>query len=97
MRDLRANLTPLPHPRDGATLIHGGVYALVRHPIYGGLIIAAAGWGLLIASFAALVLAALLFAFFDVKSRREEAWLEDRFADYPAYRHRTHRLIPFLY
>jgi protein-S-isoprenylcysteine O-methyltransferase Ste14 len=97
MRDLRANLTPLPHPRDGATLVESGVYALVRHPIYGGLIIAATGWGLLIASVAALILAAVLFAFFDLKSRREEAWLEDRFADYPAYRRRTRRLIPFLY
>ena len=97
MRDLRANLTPLPHPRDGATLIETGVYALVRHPIYGGLVIAAAGWGLLIASVPALVLAAVLLAFFDLKSHREEAWLEASYPGYPAYRRRTRRLIPFLY
>jgi len=96
MRDLRANLTPLPHPRREATLVESGVYALARHPIYGGLVIAAAGWALLIASVLALVLAAVLLGFFDLKSRREEAWLEERFADYPAYRRRTRRLIPLL-
>jgi protein-S-isoprenylcysteine O-methyltransferase Ste14 len=97
MRDLRSNLTPLPHPRDGATLIRSGSYGLVRHPIYGGLVIAAAGWGLVIASVAALVLSAVLLAFFDLKSRREEAWLAERFPDYPAYRRETRRLLPFIH
>ena len=97
MRDLRSDLTPFPHPRDGATLVRTGSYRLVRHPIYGGLVLGAAGWGLLIASLPALVLAVVLLGFFDLKSRREEAWLTERFADYPAYRRRTRRLIPFVY
>jgi protein-S-isoprenylcysteine O-methyltransferase Ste14 len=97
MRDLRSNLTPLPHPRDGATLIRSGSYSLVRHPIYGGIVIAAAGWGLVIASVAALALSALLLVFFDLKSRREEAWLTERFPDYPAYRRETRRLLPFIH
>lgn len=95
--DLRDNLTALPHPRDGATLVDRGAFSLVRHPIYGGLILGAFGWGLVTASPAALVLAGLLLGFFDLKSRREEAWLGDRFPAYAAYRARTRRLIPFLY
>jgi len=95
--DLRENLTALPHPRDGATLVDRGAYRLVRHPIYGGLVLGAFGWGAVTASPMALLLAALLLAFFDLKSRREEAWLADRFPDYLAYRERTRRLIPLLY
>jgi protein-S-isoprenylcysteine O-methyltransferase Ste14 len=95
--DLRDALTPFPHPRPGAPLVEHGAYRLVRHPIYGGLILGAFGWGLVTASPAALGLAAVLLAFFDLKSRREEAWLTDHFAGYAAYRHRTRRLIPFVY
>ncbi len=94
--DLRDALTPLPYPRPDAELVETGVYALVRHPIYGGLVLAAAGWGLLTASPAALVAGVLLLGFFELKSRREEAWLEQRFTGYAAYRARTRRLIPWI-
>lgn len=95
-RDLRDALTPLPYPRAEAELVETGVYALVRHPIYGGLALTAGGWGLLTASPAALVAAAILFGFLELKSRREEAWLERRFSGYAAYRARTRRLIPWI-
>jgi len=94
--DLSDNLTPLPHPRDEATLIQTGVYARVRHPIYGGIVLAAIGWSLAMASIAALVMTAITWAFFMAKSMREEAWLIERFPDYPAYRARTRRLIPWI-
>lgn len=94
--DLRDALTPLPYPRADAELVETGVYALVRHPIYGGLVLMASGWGLLTASPAALIAAAILFGFFELKSRREEAWLEGRFAGYAAYRTRTRRIIPWI-
>jgi protein-S-isoprenylcysteine O-methyltransferase Ste14 len=96
IRDLRAALTPFPHPRADAELVETGVYRHVRHPIYGGLVVAAAGWGLFTASPAALVVAAVLLGFFELKSRREEAWLEYRFPGYAAYRARTRRLIPWI-
>jgi protein-S-isoprenylcysteine O-methyltransferase Ste14 len=96
IRDLHGALTPLPYPREDADLVETGVYALVRHPIYGGLVLAAAGWALVCASPAALAGAVLLLGFFELKSRREEAWLERRFAGYAAYRARTRRLIPWI-
>ncbi len=94
--DLRAALTPLPYPRQDAELVRTGVYAQVRHPIYGGLIIAAVGFGLVTASPAALVLVAALVGFFLLKSRREEAWLMVRYPEYDAYRAETRRLIPWI-
>ena len=94
--DLRDSLTPLPHPRDGARLVETGIYARARHPIYGGVILGAVGWGLLTASIPALGLAALTVGFFLLKSTREEAWLIERFPDYPAYRRRTRRFIPWI-
>ena len=95
--DLGDNLTPLPYPRDGARLVRSGVYALVRHPLYAGLALTAFGWGLVSASALTLALAALLAAFFDLKARREEAWLRERHADYAAYASTTRRFVPGLY
>lgn len=95
--DLRGALTPLPHPRDDATLVQTGVYGLARHPIYGGLIMAALGWSWVQASLPALVAAVMLAGFFVLKSTREESWLLDRFGDYAAYRNRTRRFIPWVY
>ena len=94
---LGRNLTPLPHPKADATLVEGGAYSLVRHPIYAGLTFAAVGWGLLWRSPATLALAAGLLVFFDVKSRREERWLVKAFPRYAEYRRRVRKLIPFVY
>jgi protein-S-isoprenylcysteine O-methyltransferase Ste14 len=88
-------VTPLPRPRDDAELVETGVYAFVRHPIYGGLILAAFGWAIVRASLVAVALAVVLAVFLRVKSAREEAWLEQRFPAYAAYRSRTPRLMPW--
>lgn len=95
--DLGRNLTPMPHPRDDAQLVESGVYALARHPIYGGLAAASLGSSLAATSLPALLLAGVLVAFFELKSRREEAWLHERFAGYASYMSRTKRFIPWLY
>ena len=84
-------------PVPGGRLIEGGAFGLVRHPMYGGAVIAALGWGLLTASPTTLASALVLFIFFDLKSRREEAWLGERFGGYAAYRGRTRRLTPWLF
>lgn len=89
--------TALPRPRAGGELVSSGPYRLVRHPIYGGIVLMAAGWSIARWSIAAAVPAVALLAFFDLKRRREEAWLEARFPGYPAYRAGTRRLIPWIY
>ena len=93
--ELGGALTPLPRPRDDAELVETGAYASVRHPIYGGLILAAFGWALVQASIVTVALAVVLATFLTVKSVREEAWLKQRFATYANYQARTRRLIPW--
>ena len=95
--DLRASFSPFPRPVEGAPLIETGAYRLVRHPIYGGLIVGALGWALVTSSLVALVSAGLLFVLFAAKGRREEAWLAAIHPDYGAYQQRTKRLIPWIY
>jgi protein-S-isoprenylcysteine O-methyltransferase Ste14 len=91
------NLSIFPHPKDDATLVQTGVYGVVRHPIYSGLITGAVGWALINVSLITLIYAGLLFVFFDIKSRREERWLIAKFPEYVDYRQRVHKLIPFIY
>lgn len=94
---LRENLTPVPRPVAGGRLVAHGIYGVVRHPIYAGIILAAVGWGLVTASPPALVMAVVIGLFFDLKSRREEAWLIEAYPEYAAYRERVRKLLPFLY
>ena len=94
---LGTNLTAVPYPREDASLVERGAYRIVRHPIYSGIIMGAFGWAFLNNSLLTLLLAVVLFIFFDVKSRREEGWLCEKYPDYPAYQARVRKLIPYLY
>jgi len=94
---LGRDLTPLPRPKAGARLVRSGPYQIVRHPIYSGLLIAAFGWALLHGRWLGLLAAASLVHFFDAKATREEAWLVERFPDYPAYREQVSKLLPGVY
>ena len=95
--DLGTGLTVFPKPPVDAELVETGAYRLVRHPIYGGLMLGALGWALATASWAALAAAAALAVFFRLKAQREEAWLTEQFSGYAGYRRRTRRFIPWLY
>lgn len=94
---LGGNLTPLPYPRRSGTLVQSGVYRLVRHPIYGGLVIAAIGWAMIAGSWLTLAYALLLFALLEAKASREERWLEAKYPGYAAYRRRVRKLVPFVH
>lgn len=94
---LGPNLTPLPRPKDHATFVDTGAYSLVRHPLYSGGLLLAFGWALWIGSWLTLGYVALLLAFLDLKSRREERWLQEKFTGYAQYQRRVRRLVPFLY
>jgi protein-S-isoprenylcysteine O-methyltransferase Ste14 len=94
---LGMNLTPLPYPRAQATLRETGPFRLVRHPMYGGGILVALGWGLWVHGWLTLIYAAALFVLFDLKARREERWLSEKFSGYAAYQKRVKKLLPFVY
>jgi len=40
------NLTAMPKPKEGSELVEGGVYGIVRHPIYGGILLILSGGAL---------------------------------------------------
>ncbi|QWD93966.1 isoprenylcysteine carboxylmethyltransferase family protein [Polynucleobacter sp. MG-Unter2-18] len=95
--NLGKNLTPLPCPKNNAILIQNGLYQLVRHPIYFGVLLAALAWLLIFPGIYILIYAIGLFFLFDVKARREEVWLVERFPDYRDYQRRVKKLIPAIY
>lgn len=94
---LGGGLTPLPAPNESGELVRAGIYARIRHPIYAGVIALAAGWAFFVVSPWALAVAALLAVWLDLKARREEAWLLERYPEYAAYRRGTNRIVPGLY
>jgi protein-S-isoprenylcysteine O-methyltransferase Ste14 len=95
--DLGQNLTPLPHPRDEGQLVKTGIYGLVRHPMYSGVIYLALAYASWQMSWVHLVGSIVLFVFFDAKSRKEEAWLTEKFSDYANYSSHVKKLIIWIY
>ena len=82
----------------GHTLVTGGIYSVIRHPSYLGLLAGSFGWALAFRSGVGLVLAALMIFPTIGRIRSEEALLREQFgADYDAFCARTSRLIPGIY
>jgi protein-S-isoprenylcysteine O-methyltransferase Ste14 len=94
---LGTNITAVPHPKDNANLVQSGAYKFVRHPIYSGIILAGIGFAFVVNGTLTFLYVLVLFVFFDIKSRREEKWLTDKFMDYTGYQKRVKKLIPFIY
>ncbi|WP_442753734.1 methyltransferase family protein [Methylocystis sp. JAN1] len=82
----------------GHRLVTSGVYRLVRHPSYAGLLVSALGWGLAFNSMLGVLIAALNVIPVVARIRAEERLLLEHFgSEYEAYRAKTWRLIPLLY
>ena len=78
-------------------LIPRGPYALVRHPIYTGLLIMFAATVLVLGHVAGLIALPLVFVSIWIKLRHEEKLMLQKFPDqYAGYQRRVKRLIPFI-
>ncbi len=97
VRALGRSRTPYPKPIHDAPLVQGGVYRIVRHPLYSSLIFLSVGWSLFWSSWITLWVSLGLAVVLDAKSRREERWLQEKFTDYQSYRQRVTRFIPLIY
>jgi protein-S-isoprenylcysteine O-methyltransferase Ste14 len=84
--------------KQGHAVVASGPYAIVRHPIYTGLILAAFAFALELGTSGSLAGAALIAFGFWLKARLEERFLSAELgADaYASYRRRTPMLVPFL-
>lgn len=82
----------------GHELIVRGPYALARHPIYTGLLLASAGTALAMAEWRCLLGLVLLAVVFTAKIGQEERLMLQTFPEaYPRYRQRVKALIPGLF
>jgi protein-S-isoprenylcysteine O-methyltransferase Ste14 len=82
----------------GHTLVTNGVYGVIRHPSYLGLLVNSLGWALAFRSGVGVLLTALLIPPLIARIRAEERLLCTHFGgEYEAYCRRTSRLIPGLY
>ena len=80
------------------TLVTNGIYGVIRHPSYLGLLTNSVGWSLAFRSGVGVILSLLLILPLLVRINAEEKLLHSHFgADYHAYRSRTWRLIPGIY
>lgn len=97
VRALGRSFTPLPRPGESAELVERGPYRYVRHPIYGAVLLFAAGFSLL-TSIPALAGACALAVCWALKSRVEERFLAARYPAYAAYLERTpRRFLPSVW
>jgi len=79
-------------------LVTGGLYGVIRHPSYLGLIIAVLGWGLVFRSGVGVIIAVLMLVVLIARIDAEERLLSETFGrEYQAYRARTWRLVPYVY
>jgi protein-S-isoprenylcysteine O-methyltransferase Ste14 len=84
--------------QQGHTLVTRGIYGVIRHPSYLGLLITSLGWSLAFRSGVGVILTALLIPPLLARISAEENLLRSQFGDdYNAYCSQTSRLIPGIY
>lgn len=92
---LWGNLNIFPSPKPGGKLVTRGIYGSVRHPIYGGILFLAFGYALFEQSFYQIVLALVLFVFFELKAGFEERKLMRQYPGYAEYRLQAGKFFPY--
>ena len=95
-RSLGREITPHPAPTPNATLRTDGPYRYVRHPIYSGVLLFAAGLTLASGSALKAVAFVLLVVVLSIKAKFEEGLLAEHFPGYESYARRTPRFVPRL-
>ena len=84
--------------QSGHSLVTSGVYGVIRHPSYLGLLVNSLGWALAFRSVIGILLTAFTIPPLLARIRAEETLLKSHFGDqYEIYRSHTSRLIPWFY
>jgi protein-S-isoprenylcysteine O-methyltransferase Ste14 len=95
---LGRNWSAIPELKQGHELVTRGPYAVVRHPIYTGLLLMFAAVAVLWATPAGLFLLLIVLVGIQLKLSREETLLAGEFPhQWPGYRARTRRVLPLIW
>src|SRR5271156_1882217 len=79
-------------------LITSGPYAVVRHPIYTGILAGFLGMAIAISQVRGFLVFLLIFLVFWIKLRMEEQWMRSQFGEaYATYARHTAALVPYLF
>ncbi len=88
--------TPMTQ-KDEPELVTSGLYHLVRHPIYSGILVASIGTAVAL-SWLWLIAVGLAGIDFLYSATVEERYLTEQFPDtYPVYKRSTKMLVPFIF
>jgi protein-S-isoprenylcysteine O-methyltransferase Ste14 len=83
--------------KQGHELITTGPYAVVRHPIYTGILAGFLGMAIAISQVRGFIVVVLIFLVFWLKLRMEEKWMRSQFGEtYATYAQQTAALVPYL-
>ena len=91
---LNRNISPFPTPKNNAVLLQNGLFKLVRHPIYCGIILLFIGYSLYQNSIFKLIISLLLMILFYYKTQYEEQQLLRKFPEYESYKSNTGKFFP---
>jgi protein-S-isoprenylcysteine O-methyltransferase Ste14 len=95
---LGSNWSSLVTVKQDHELILRGPYAVVRHPIYSGFLLALTGTAIAVGEIRAFIGLGLAFIGFLLKSAAEEKFMREEFStEYARYSQRVRRLIPFVF
>ena len=84
--------------KQGHELITTGPYALVRHPIYTGILTGFLGTAIALSQVRGVIGFVLIFVVLWAKLRTEEEWMRSEFGEtYVTYAHQTAALVPYLF
>lgn len=79
-------------------LIRRGPYAIVRHPIYTGLIFAAVGTAIFDGEIRSMIVVVAILAALIPKMKLEERFMTEQFgSEYASYQQKTRALLPFVW
>jgi protein-S-isoprenylcysteine O-methyltransferase Ste14 len=79
-------------------LVTGGLYGVIRHPSYLGLLVSVLGWAFAFRSGVGVAIAVLMLLVLLARIQAEERLLSETFGpEYEAYRARTWRLVPYVF
>jgi protein-S-isoprenylcysteine O-methyltransferase Ste14 len=80
--------------KQGHELITTGPYAVVRHPIYTGVLTGLLGTAIALSQVRGFIVFVLFFLAFWIKLRMEEQWMRSQFGEaYATYAHQTAALV----